>query len=144
MFYQIFPSPQLKRCAFIPYKHGIYELSHELPNDLRYLVNHEILKIPGNQEIPGKCPNSTEWKPDSPVPYPHAKMKTLLILAKISWKTKINFAASHKLELVSNILWMIAGTKFQFKLTILKSREKGISHPNFKKWKSISNSTHSR
>ena len=35
MFYQIFLSPQVKRWAIITYKHGIYELPHELPNDLR-------------------------------------------------------------------------------------------------------------
>ena len=35
MFYQIFFSPQVKRCAIITYKYGIYELPHELPNDLR-------------------------------------------------------------------------------------------------------------
>ena len=35
MFYQIFLSPQVKRRAIITYKHGIYELPHELPNDLR-------------------------------------------------------------------------------------------------------------
>ena len=34
MFYQIFLSTQVKRCAIIIYKHGIYELSHELPSDL--------------------------------------------------------------------------------------------------------------
>ena len=34
MFYQIFLSPQVKRWAIITYKHGIYELVHELPNDL--------------------------------------------------------------------------------------------------------------
>ena len=34
LFYQIFLSPQLKRCAIIAYKHGIYELPHELTNDL--------------------------------------------------------------------------------------------------------------
>ena len=28
-------SPQVKRWAIITYKHGIYELPHELPNDLR-------------------------------------------------------------------------------------------------------------
>ena len=32
MFYQIFLSTQVKRCAIITYKHGIYELSHELPS----------------------------------------------------------------------------------------------------------------
>ena len=35
MFYQFFFSPQVKPWAIITYKHGIYELPHELPNDLR-------------------------------------------------------------------------------------------------------------
>ena len=35
MFYQIFLSPSVKRCTIITYKHGIYGLPHELPNDLR-------------------------------------------------------------------------------------------------------------
>ena len=35
MFYQIFLSPQVKRCTIITYEHGIYKLLHELPNDLR-------------------------------------------------------------------------------------------------------------
>ena len=34
MFYQIFLSPQVKWWTIITYKHGIYELFHELPNDL--------------------------------------------------------------------------------------------------------------
>ena len=34
MFYQIFLSPQVKRCAIITYKNGIYELPHELPHEL--------------------------------------------------------------------------------------------------------------
>ena len=38
MFYQIFLSPQVKRWAIIKYKHGIYELPHELPNDLRLSI----------------------------------------------------------------------------------------------------------
>ena len=38
MFYQIFPSPQVKRWAIIAYKHGIYELHHELVNDLRLRI----------------------------------------------------------------------------------------------------------
>ena len=48
MFYQIFLSPQVKRCAIIIYKHSIYELPHELPNDLRLrkLVNvKEVSKL---------------------------------------------------------------------------------------------------
>ena len=36
MFYQIFFSPQGKRCTIITYKHGTYELPHELTNDLRH------------------------------------------------------------------------------------------------------------
>ena len=38
MLCQIFVSPQLKRCVIITYKHGINELSHELPNDLRIRI----------------------------------------------------------------------------------------------------------
>ena len=38
MFYQILLSPQVKRSAFVTYKHGKYELSHELPNDLRLRI----------------------------------------------------------------------------------------------------------
>ena len=36
---QILRSPQVKRCAIITYKHGIYELHCELPNNLRILGN---------------------------------------------------------------------------------------------------------
>ena len=35
MFYQIFFSPQAKRCPIVAYKHDINELPHELLNDLR-------------------------------------------------------------------------------------------------------------
>ena len=35
MFYQILLSPQVERCAIITYKHGIYALPHEFPNELR-------------------------------------------------------------------------------------------------------------
>ena len=38
MFYQIFLSPQVKRIVIISNKHGIYELPHELPNDLRFSI----------------------------------------------------------------------------------------------------------
>ena len=54
IFYQIFLSPQAKRWAIVTYKHGIYEFPHELPNDLR-------LRILGNYETLGKCPNPIEW-----------------------------------------------------------------------------------
>ena len=54
MFYQIFLSLQVKRWTIITYKHGIYELPQELPNDLR-------LRILGNLEISEKCLNVIEW-----------------------------------------------------------------------------------
>ena len=38
LMYKIFLSPQVKRWAIITYKHGIYEFSHELPNDLRFSI----------------------------------------------------------------------------------------------------------
>ena len=41
MFYQIFLAPQVKRCGIITYKHGIYELPYELPNDLRKCLGEE-------------------------------------------------------------------------------------------------------
>ena len=43
MFHQIFLSPQVKRRVFISNKQGLYELPHELPNDLK-------LRILGNKE----------------------------------------------------------------------------------------------
>ena len=39
MFYKIFFSSQVKQCVIITYKHGIYELPHELPNDLRLTIS---------------------------------------------------------------------------------------------------------
>ena len=41
MFYQIFLSLQVKGCAIITYKNGVYELPRELANDLK-------IKILGN------------------------------------------------------------------------------------------------
>ena len=38
MFYQILLSLQVKRCTIITYKHGMYELPHNLPNDLRLKI----------------------------------------------------------------------------------------------------------
>ena len=38
MFYQIFLSPSVKQRAIITYKHGIYELPHELPDNLRLRI----------------------------------------------------------------------------------------------------------
>ena len=38
MFYQIFLRLQVKRIVIISNKHGIYELPHELSNDLRLRI----------------------------------------------------------------------------------------------------------
>ena len=38
VFHQIFLSPQVKRSAIISNKRGIYELPHELPNDLKLRI----------------------------------------------------------------------------------------------------------
>ena len=45
MFYQIFLSPQVKRCAIVTYKHGLYELHHELPNDLALWELGNVRKV---------------------------------------------------------------------------------------------------
>ena len=38
MFAQTFLSPKVKQSMIISNKHGIYELSHELPNDFRLRI----------------------------------------------------------------------------------------------------------
>ena len=45
MFDKIFVSLQVKRIVIISNKHGIYELPHELPNDLRLRKFGNIKKI---------------------------------------------------------------------------------------------------
>ena len=45
MFYQIFLSSQVKRSAIITYQHGIYELPHELPNNVRLRKLGNIKKV---------------------------------------------------------------------------------------------------
>ena len=46
MFYQISFSPQVKRSVIISNKGGIYELPHELPNNLRLRKLGNIRKLP--------------------------------------------------------------------------------------------------
>ena len=48
MLYQIFLSPQVKRIEIISNKHGIYELSYELTNDLRY---YDLRKLENIKKI---------------------------------------------------------------------------------------------
>ena len=43
LLYEIFFSPQVKRSVIISNKHGVYELPHEMPNDL-IRIGQENLK----------------------------------------------------------------------------------------------------
>ena len=53
--HQIYFSPQVKRRGIVTYKHGIYELSHELPTqDLRKLGN--IRKVSKSHRMLAQCP----------------------------------------------------------------------------------------
>ena len=45
MLCQTFLSPQVKPCAIITYKHGVYELPHALPNGLRLRELENIKKV---------------------------------------------------------------------------------------------------
>ena len=57
MFDKIFVSPQVKRIVIISNKHGIYELPHELPNDLRLRKYQEDLKTLYNYSlVPSPAP----------------------------------------------------------------------------------------
>ena len=77
MFYQIFLSPQVKRWAIITYKHGIYELPHELPNNLRLRKSGDIRKVPKLHRMIAQSP------------VPPAKIKALSPLAKKSRRIAI-------------------------------------------------------
>ena len=70
MFYQIFLSPQVKRWAIVTYKHGIYELPHELRNDLRLRKLGNIRKVSKLHRMIAQCPALP------------GKIKILLVLAK--------------------------------------------------------------
>ena len=57
MFDQIFVSPQVKQIVTVSNKHGIYELSHELPNDLRLKFGN-IMKLSKTYRMITLCPFS--------------------------------------------------------------------------------------
>ena len=87
MFYQIFLSPQVKRWAIITYKHGIYELPHELPKDLG-----NIRKVSNIQRMIAQCP----------VPLPRCTSRNLLENRNETFPVMRYFTWT--LELVSDIL----------------------------------------
>ena len=69
MFYQLFLSPQVKRWAIITYKHGIYELPHELANHLRLTILKQIFSLEKNMEACAPCtPISPPPPPANPPP----------------------------------------------------------------------------
>ena len=53
MFYQFFLSQQEKQCMIITFKHGIYELPHDMPNNLKKLGN--ITKFLELHKIVAQC-----------------------------------------------------------------------------------------
>ena len=79
MFYQIFFSPQVKRSPIISNKHGIYELPHELKNDIK-------LRILGNKEISEKSQN----------------LQNNGLISSLPGKIKIFFKTSDKLLKIRN------------------------------------------
>ena len=93
MFYQIFLSLQVKRCAIIAYKHSIYDLSYEL---LNHLASQEMRKHYESIQTP-----LNDMPVPSPTP-PKKKIKILLILAKTLQKIARTFF-TRKLEAVPNI-----------------------------------------
>ena len=61
MFDQIYLSAQGKRCAIISYKHDIYELPHELPNNLRKLGNiRKVSKLRLNHRLVPSLPSKVK------------------------------------------------------------------------------------
>ena len=61
MFYQTLIPPQVNRWEIITYKHGIFDLPHELLNDLK--LNNVV-----NQEILEKCLNFIQSPPGGSPP----------------------------------------------------------------------------
>ena len=100
---RLWDSPQVKQCTVITYKHGIYELPQKWPNDLR-------LRILWNYKISGKCLNFIEWYPSG---QSNCQNEHFVNSSKNGLKKKRNytFPVVHyftwKVELASNILWMI-------------------------------------
>ena len=133
MFYQIFLSPQVKRCAIITYKYGIYELPHELPNDKK---TQDLKKL----ENIRKLSKRHRMIPQRPVPPP--KWKFCQYQKKTLEKQKLNFSVVHyltwKLELACEPLQCPA----LYQKSVIKNsntsvstlaREGKFSHPGRRK-----------
>ena len=87
--------------TFISSKNDICELPHKLLNNLR-------LKILGKQEISGKSPNFIEWWSNAQL---SCQNGSFVDAGKKLLKNRQTFSVVRyfiwKLELVSNILWLI-------------------------------------
>ena len=94
MFYQIFLSQKVKRCANITYKRGRYEFPHKLSNDLtlRILQNSIIRKVSKLLSAHSSYQNLNFVNTSKKL----LKNRELPIVPYFTWK----------LELVSNVLWM--------------------------------------
>ena len=78
MFYQIFLSQKVKKCEIITYKEDIFELSHELPNNIRptsweIIIYQETVQTSKNDSLGPRLPT---------------KIKMFLILAKEIFKNR--------------------------------------------------------
>ena len=127
MLYQIFLSPQVKRWMIITYKHGIYKLPNELQNNLRFKTKDlrklgNIRKVSKFHRMIAKC---QVFLPKIFFVNTCKKLLknrnlTLPIVRYFTWK----------LELVSDILWMIvdhqkmAFSHLKGKLTLLEKTSK--------------------
>ena len=99
MFHQIFFSPKVKWSVIISNKHGIYELLHELSNNLRVSLLGSLKKV------------RKTWKTYKLIPSLSAKIIFFNTSQKLVEKRNWTFPVWHyfawKLEFVSNILWII-------------------------------------
>ena len=102
MLCQTFLSPQVKPCAIITYKHGVYELPHALPNGLGLRKLKNIRKVSKPQLNPSPGAHHPTQKPE-PVPnIPRLSAAThpakFLILARPFCFPKLRFCNCRTLD----------------------------------------------
>ena len=98
-FDQIFLTPQVKGCAIITYKQGIYELPHELPNELRLRILGNIRKLSKLHRMIAHA--------QSPCQNESFVNTTRTLLKNRNYTFSVVCSFTWKLELVSDILWII-------------------------------------
>ena len=70
MFYQISLSPQVKQWAIVTYKHGIYELPYQLPNNLPAAHTRKMTQDPRKLGNIRKVPRPDRTISPAPSPQP--------------------------------------------------------------------------